>query len=192
MKIKYSFFLLSIIFCSCHHIRSNNRLSKDNNEFSVTEKQLEKEGWIKVSPEDSELGKEYGINNKYGLQDNYFDVTIGKGFNVAIKIMSAETNECIRYIYIPEASTVTVNDIPQGKYYLKLAYGNNWMELQTDSVTIGKFTKDILYEKSNNVFDFGKKNSTNIVNYLLKINITDNKTMNNFATVPISEKEFMK
>ena len=50
----------------------------------------------------------------------------------------------------------------------------------------------VYYFFSNNVFDFGKKNSTNIVNYLLKINITDNKTMNNFATVPISEKEFMK
>ena len=66
------------------------------------------------------------------------------------------------------------------------------MELKTDSITIGKFTKNILYERSKDIYDFGKKNSTSIVNYQLKINVTDNGTMNNFETVPISEKEFMK
>jgi hypothetical protein len=194
MKIKYTFFLLAaIICCSCHHVQqSGNDSSQSDNEATDVEQQMENEGWTPVSHENGELGKEFGIDNKYGLQDNYFDITIGKGFNVAIKIMDFETNKCIRYIYVSEASTAAVNDIPQGKYYLKLAYGNNWMELQTDSITIGKFTNDILYERSKDVYDFGKKNSTSIVNYQLKINVTDNGTMNNFETVAISEKEFMK
>ena len=194
MKIKCTFFLLAaIICCSCRYVQqSGNVLSQSDHETTDVEQQMENEGWTSVSHENGELGKEFGIENKYGLQDNYFDITIGKGFNVAIKIMDFETNKCIRYIYVSEASTATINDIPQGKYYLKLAYGNNWMELQTDSITIGKFTKNILYERSKDIYDFGKKNSTSIVNYQLKINVTDNGTMNNFETVPISEKEFMK
>ena len=194
MKIKCTFFLLAaIICCSCHYVQqSGNVLSQSDHETTDVEQQMENEGWTSVSHENGELGKEFGIENKYGLQDNYFDITIGKGFNVAIKIMDFETNKCIRYIYVSEASTATINDIPQGKYYLKLAYGNNWMEQQTDSISIGKFTKDILYERSKDIYDFGKKNSTSIVNYQLKINVTDNGTMNNFETVPISEREFMK
>ncbi len=194
MKIKYTFFLLTIIVCcSCQHVyRYDNESSKSDNEPTVIEQQMEKEGWTSVSHENGELGKEFGIDNKYGLQDNYFDITIGKGFNVAIKIMDSESGKCIRYIYVSEVSTATINDIPQGKYYLKLAYGNNWMELQTDSITIGKFTKDNLYERSKDVYDFGKKNSTSIVNYQLKINVTENGTMNNFETIPITEKDFMK
>ena len=194
MEIRYTLFLwATIVCCSCHHVQRYGKESLQSGEESTAiEQQMEKKGWTSVSHENGELGKEFGIDNKYGLQDNYFDITIGKGFNVAIKIMDYKSGKCIRYIYVSEASTATINDIPQGKYYLKLAYGNNWMELQTDSIIMGKFTKDILYERSKDVYDFGKKNSTSIVNYQLKINVTDNGTMNNFETVPISEKEFMK
>lgn len=194
MKINYTPFLLTIfVCCSCQHAhRYDNESSKSCEEPTAIEQQMEKDGWTSVSHENGELGKVFGIDNKYGLQDNYFDITIGKGFNVAIKIMDFGSGKCIRYIYVSEASTATVNDIPQGKYYLKLAYGNNWMELQTDSITIGKFTKDNLYERSKDVYDFGNKNSTSIVNYQLKINVTENGTMNNFETIPITEKDFMK
>ena len=101
--------------------------------------------------------KSYGVTPVRGLQDNYFDITVGKGYSVAIKIMDAVTNHCIRYVYIPEEQTITINEIPQGQYYLKLAYGNDWMSYQTDSITIGKFSSEAFYERSIETYNFGYK-----------------------------------
>lgn len=154
------------------------------------------EGWYLPSSEpDGELPKEYGIKPKYGQKDNYFDIEIGKGSNVAIKIVNADTDECIRYVYVPENSGITVQMIPPGKYYLKLAYGKDWMEFDNgDGCIGGKFSLGVCYGRSVGVFDFGKKNSSDlcIINYLLQINVAESRLMNNFETVAISESEFMQ
>lgn len=106
-------------------------------EKSEYQEELMRDGWIFESLSDTELGEEYGIKPVYGLQDNYFDITMGEGFNVAVKIVDAVTDRCIRYVVVSENSTTTVSQIPQGRYYLKLAYAQDWMELSTDSMRIG-------------------------------------------------------
>ena len=42
------------------------------------------------------------------------------------------------------------------------------------------------------IFDFGKKNSSSIVSYVLQINVENSKLQNNFGTVAISEADFME
>jgi len=85
----------------------------------------------------------------------------------------------------------TVQEIPQGVYYLKLAYGYDWMEMETENGKQGKFTRNVTYERSQDTFDFGVKNSRDKINYSLDINVVDSKLENNFLTTPIDEKEFM-
>lgn len=106
--------------------------------------------------------------------------------------MDLKTNKCIRYVYVAENTTTTVQEIPQGVYYLKLAYGYDWMEKDTNDGKQGKFTRNVLYERSQDTFDFGIKNSREEINYRLYINVVDSKLENNFQTIPIDEKEFMK
>ena len=152
------------------------------------------EGWYipKIKPS-GELPKEYGVKSKFGQQDNYFDIEIGKGCDVAIKIMDVATDKCIRYVFVPENSSANIQMIPQGKYYLKLAYGKDWMEYDNGDGTLSaKFTSNVTYDRSTDIFDFGKKNSSNVVNYLLQINVVDSELQNSFGTVEISESEFMK
>ena len=98
----------------------------------------------------------------------------------------------IRYIYVAENTTTTVQEIPQGVYYLKLAYGYDWMAKETNDGKQGKFTRNVLYERSQDTFDFGTKNSREEINYRLDINVVDSKLENNFQTITIDEKEFMK
>lgn len=169
--------------------------SQEGSDSTLTESQNElvNEGWYvpKTKPS-GELTKEYGVKNKFGQQDNYFDIEIGNGCDVAIKIVDAATNQCIRYVVVPENSSINIQMIPQGKYYLKLAYGKDWMEYNNGDGTVSaKFTKNVTYDKSVDIFDFGKKNSSNIVNYLLQINVVDSDLQSNFGTVEISEAEFM-
>ena len=183
--------LLSLTGCNGRRFQENN---SDSIELNSLQEQLIGEGWYlpKTVPE-GELSKEYGVKSKFGQQDNYFDIEIGNGCDVAVKIVDASTDKCIRYVLVPENSSVNVQMIPQGKYYLKLAYGKDWMEYDNgDGTIVGKFTKNVSYDRSVDVFDFGKKNSSNIVSYLLQINVVDSNLQNNFGTIEISENDFMK
>ena len=172
---------------SCIH---TSQPQNEQEQLTPFQEQMLSDGWQLTNREGGELGNAFGANPQYGIQDNYFDIAIGQGCNVAIKIVNASTNRCIRYVYVPENETVTVTEIPQGMYYLKLAYGKDWMELATDSITHGKFTKDVFYERSTNAYNFGKKNSQDFVNYRLEINVVNGEAENNFHTEPISEEEF--
>lgn len=175
---------------------ANNAFNNQSEAITLSDSQnnLISEGWYipKIKPS-GELPKEYGVKSKFGQQDNYFDIEIGKGCDVAIKIMDVATDKCIRYVFVPENSSANIQMIPQGKYYLKLAYGKDWMEYDNGNGTLNaKFTSNVTYDRSTDIFDFGKKNSSNVVNYLLQINVVDSELQNSFGTIEISESEFMK
>ena len=183
---------VSTLVCGCNNNSRSDQTQQDST-LSSAQRSLLEEGWYvpKTTPS-GELPREYGVKNKYGQQDNYFDIEIGNGCDVAIKIVDAATDKCIRYVFVPENSSANIQMIPQGKYYLKLAYGKDWMEYDNGDGTItGKFTSNVTYDRSVDVFDFGKKNSSNVVNYLLQINIMDSQLQNSFGTIEISEAEFM-
>lgn len=183
--------LLSVIGCNGRRFQENN---SDAIELNSLQEKLIGDGWYlpKTIPE-GELSKEYGVKSKFGQQDNYFDIEIGNGCDVAVKIVDASTDKCIRYVLVPENSSVNVQMIPQGKYYLKLAYGKDWMEYDNgDGTLVGKFTKNVSYDRSVDVFDFGKKNSSNIVSYVLQINIKNTELQNNFGTIEITEEDFLQ
>ena len=179
---------LAMVLISCSGKPAS--VSGQQQEYTEQQEALLEQGWTADPVENGDLSEKFGYNPKYGLQDNYFDITMGEGSCVAVKIIDIETDRCIRFVFVNENSTTTVSQIPQGKFYLKLASGRAWMQLETDSTIAGKFTTQAFYEKSRNVFDFGQKNSSREVNYELKINVRDASAENNFSTVPISESEF--
>ncbi len=112
---------------------------------------------------------------------------------MAVKIVDAYTNKCIRYVFVAENTTENIQMIPQGKYYLKLAYGKDWMEFDNGNGSLlGKFTRNVSYDRSNEIFDFGKKNSSSIVSYVLQINVENSQHHNSFETVTISEADFIQ
>lgn len=184
----------NLIIGSCGNGNSARNQAESDIILSDKQKDMIASGWYmpKTLPL-GELPREYGIKGKFGQQDNYFDIEIGNGCDVAIKIVDALTNDCIRYVFVPENSSVNIQMIPQGKYYLKLAYGKDWMEHDNgDGSLSAKFTRNVTYNRSVDVFDFGKKNSSNVISYHLQINVIDIKPQNNFCTVEISEEEFMQ
>lgn len=189
MKIRVAIIALGLYaLTSCHH-RGN--LNETVAEPTPAQQRLLDAGWTIETPGE-DLTEEYGIKPIFGIQDNYFDIAIGSGCNVAVKIMDLRTDKCIRYVYVAENSTTTVQEIPQGVYYLKLAYGYDWMGLDTENGKIGKFTRNVSYEKSQDTFDFGVKNSSEEYSYRLEINVLGSTLENNFLSTPIDEEEFMR
>lgn len=172
---------------------SNTTHSTKDEGITANQQKLLDEGWFSTNENKSrDISSEYGITPIYGIHDNYFDIKMGTGSNLALKIIDISKNKCIRYIYLQANSVFTISQIPQGKYKLFIAYGKNWMVQKHNNKTIGKFADDVLYEQSIDMFDFGKKNSNEVVNYVLTINVNsqDNIHATNFNTKEISEDDF--
>ena len=190
--IRNILFLVVMSFLLLGCINQNNT-NTTNTIITANQQQLLDEGWISNSSSKSrDISSEYGITPIYGIQDNYFDIKMGVGSDLVLKIIDLSKNKCIRYIYIQENSEYTISQIPQGKYKLLIAYGKNWMSLQQNNRNVGKFADNVHYEQSVDVFDFGKKNSKDLVNYLLSINfdVHENFHATNFHAEEISEEEF--
>ena len=192
MKRQFITFILPavLLLSSCAGKTTTSQQIKEGP--TAEQENMIENGWSFNTPKGGDLGSNYGLTSIYVTQDNYFYIRIGEGFSVAIKIVDADSDKCIRYVYVPENETVTIDQIPQGRYYLKLAYGKDWMETTNDGFTQGKFTRSPFYEKSTSSYDFGKKNSQSFVNDLLEINVIDGSAENSFETMSITEEEFDK
>lgn len=193
-KYIYIVVLFLVFLSSCKKGEEQNERSDDFTDKYTTEQiELINEGWHFGDPNTSngDISKEYGITPIIGIQDNYFDILIGNGCDVAVKIIDNKTNKCIRYVFIKENSECNIQQIPQGTYYLKIAYGTQWMSKSSDSFKEGRFTRSVLYEKSLDEFDFGLKNSETEVSYKLSINISSSE-FNKIKTKEISEQEFFE
>lgn len=184
-----------ILLSACLLLACTNRTAQrqcGDSSINVVQEQLLSQGWNFVDRSGGEIGKDYGITPRYGMQDNYFDIQVGDGYDVVLKIVDINTDQTVRCVYVPQNKTVTINQIPQGRYYIKLAFGQAWMERESDGLKIGKFTQNVLYERSCSAYDFGKKNSREMVNYILQLNVVNGRMENNFRTEEISEEEFLK
>ena len=183
-------FLIVMSFLLLGCINQNNTNST-NTVITANQQKLLDEGWNSNRGSKSrDISSEYGITPIYGIQDNYFDVKMGVGSDLVLKIIDLSKNKCIRYIYVQENSEYTISQIPQGKYKLLIAYGKNWMTLQKDGKAMGKFADNVYYEQSLDIFDFGKKNTRDLINYLLEINVQLDEQKTNFNTEEISEEDF--
>lgn len=191
MRINLLFIILSTFLYGC--INSDKASPTTNEGLTVNQQKMLDEGWISADTDikSKDISSEYGITPIYGILDNYFDVKMGTGSDLVLKIIDLSKNKCIRYIYVKENSEFTISQIPQGKYQLLLAYGKNWMTKKDDNGgCIGKFSNNVHYEQSIDIFDFGKKNSKDMVNYLITINVQENPHATNFNTEKICEDQF--
>lgn len=151
-------------------------------------------GWyIPNTVIEGELPKEYVGKSKFGQQDNYFDIEIGNGCDVAVKIVEASADKCIRYVHVAENSSVNVQMISQGKYYQNSPMARTgWsmiMAMEHYPVNLRRMffmTEALIFSI------FWEKDLSNIVSYLLQINVVNCNLQNNFGTTEISEDDFMK
>ena len=136
-----------------------------------------------------------GIKPKYnkGL-DNKLLITVGSNASVAVKLINISNDKCIRYVFINKNSTYSIRNIPEGRYYLKIAYGEDWSIMDGQSYCTGRFTKNTLFEKGEDILDYNLVYSGNgyqVPSFSLKLDviITEDR-MNSFSTDKINENDF--
>ena len=128
--------------------------------------------------------------------DNKLTISVGNNSDAVVKLINAETGVRVRYVYIHKNSTYSIRNIPEGKYYLKIGYGEKWGIKEFESNCQGRFTTKTYFKKGEEILDYNllyrKNGSYQIPSYSLKLNIVysldDNS--NSFNSNNISENDF--
>lgn len=145
---------------------------------------------------------------KYDYEiENYLRIIVGSHTDVIVKLMKKDEtrDECIRIVYVRSGDTFDMKNIPEGKYYVKIAYGKDYRKRIIENKCYVKFMKFSLYEKGNEIFDFNlikkpdqiiknvKYENWDIPSYVLSLDIIQTyDSGQTFKTGNISEIEFNK
>lgn len=162
-------------------------------------------GWEKVENVSGKASEcdNIGAQFDYDL-DNYLRIVVGGGTDVVVKLMQIRNGDehCIRVAYISGGDTHEMRNIPEGRYYLKLAYGLDYRKRIVDGDCIMKFMRNALYEKGMEVLDFnltrgpdkqeGKVvyETWSVPSYELALGVHNFRTEDTFPSRTISEHDF--
>ena len=159
-------------------------LKKQSEDTYKKEKEkLISEGWKEEEIENGQLSSCYNFKPTKGKIKNRLEVIVGGGTDVSIKLMNMETEKCIRYVFINSGTTYSIENIPEGKYYLKIAYGKDWLSKVENEQCVGKFIKNPLYEKGEDILDFNIQRDTNgrsIPSYQLSLDVVSSGISNSW------------
>ncbi|MCB0784562.1 MAG: SH3 domain-containing protein [Flavobacteriales bacterium] len=130
--------------------------------------------------------------------DNFLRVVVGNNTDVVVKLMKigAYSDECIRIVYVRAGDTYEMKHIPEGRYYLKIAYGRDYRQRVVNGQCKVRFVRDAIYEKGTDILDFNKQyvpGGWQEPSFELSLNVI--KTLydsNAFDAGTISEEEFNK
>lgn len=129
--------------------------------------------------------------------DNFLKITNdGSDTEAVVKLIKLDNQNgeeiTYRIAFIKAGDIHTMKNVPGGKYYLKIAYGQEWKETNLDGNCTGKFTVNPQYEKGGDIVDFypiKTSAGTEIPNYQLTLDV-EHSGNNNLSTDDISEEEF--
>ncbi len=163
--------------------------------FQQEKDKLKAEGWEEENISNGELPDCYNFIPQFGSIDNFLEVKVGSNTDVVIKVMNLENNNCIRYVFVNSGTTYQLINIPEGQYYLKIAYGEDWFSKVENGQCTGKFVRNAMYEKGEDVMDFNIQHTIdgyNIPSFRLELDVISSNISNSFNSQNISEDEFNK
>ena len=145
----------------------------------------------------------YNFTPRYNKSlNNRLEISVGYKTDVVVKLINIATKKCIRYVYIRGGDIFKIKNIPEGSYFLKIAYGKDWRQKVINGKCKGKFILNPIYEKGDEILDFKKiyegiktdekssYRSYQVSSYSLKLDVITTDVSQQFQTSGISEDEF--
>ena len=126
--------------------------------------------WEKESSNTGDKPECENITPKYDNDlDNQLLIHVGNNTDVVVKLMS-NYGECIRIAYIKSGDDYSIKNIPEGIYYLKIAYGKDFRKYTKEGQCLVKFMRDAVYEKGTERLDYykAKKPDTREGDYIVE------------------------
>lgn len=136
-----------------------------------------------------------GMKFRYNRElNNKLVISVGSQASVAVKLINITSNKCIRYVFVNKNSTFSIRNIPEGKYFLKIAYGDDWSVQKGKSLCTGRFARNQFFEKGSDVLDYNliySDNGYTVPSFSLKLDLVImGEHGNKFATNRIKENAF--
>lgn len=127
--------------------------------------------------------------------ENHLKIQVGYNTDVVVKMMRKSTygDRCIRVVYVNGGDTYFMKNIPEGIYYLKIAYGKDYRQSIVDNKCYIKFIKNAIYEKGTETMDFNvikTSQGTSVPYFELFLDVVTTIDAKKFKTGNISEAEF--
>jgi len=158
----------------------------------------EYEDWDETEYETGETPQCLNIVPEFDYKmDNHLKIkNEGSETEAVVKLIKIDTPNgdevTYRIAFIKAGDNHDMKNIPKGKYYLKIAYGQLWKETSLSGRCTGKFTKNPQYEKGGDIVDFSPirtSEGVELPSYELSLDV-DNNGGNGLATDDISEDQF--
>lgn len=175
-------------------VNEPNNLTAEE-KYQIQKEKMTSEGWRESTEKNGNMSPCYNFKEKKSNIENYLEVQVGGGTDVAIKLMNIVTGNCIRYVFINSGTTYRITNIPEGSYYVKIAYGKDWYSKNENGQCIGKFLLNPIYEKGDDVMDYNLKYTTegySIPSFKLKLDVIASSPLNTFNSQSMSEEDFNK
>ncbi|WP_281988746.1 SH3 domain-containing protein [Aquimarina aggregata] len=135
--------------------------------------------WEKKTYKSGATPKSFNFKGKFDYKlDNYLKIKVGKNTELVAKLykmgQTSKDDQLVRVVYINSNTTQFIRNIPEGEYYLKIAYGKVWKETMKDGKRFGTFTQNALYEQVQSVLDFNTVKTSkgiNVPSYNLSLDL---------------------
>ncbi|MBL8008731.1 MAG: hypothetical protein JNJ56_14515 [Ignavibacteria bacterium] len=127
--------------------------------------------------------------------DNFLRIDATGSTDVVVKIINKGSENCIRCVYISGGSVYEITNIPEGIYYLKIAYGYDWSKKTDGNFCYAKFMREAHYQIGNDLLDYFLKKTDygyQVPSYELELKVITNNRNNEFDAEDISEEEFYR
>lgn len=154
--------------------------------------------WEKKTYKSGATPTSFNFKGKFDYKlDNYLKIKVGKNTEVVVKMYkmgkTEADDELVRVTYINSNTTQFIRNVPEGEYYLKIAYGREWKETIIDGRKFGTFTKNALYERGSEVLNFNTVKTSkgiNVPSYNLALDLTSGGYTNGGDKEHISAEKF--
>ena len=150
--------------------------------------------WEAITLENGDLSGCLEVDRLYDKKlENFLRIVVSDSTDVIVKLMNFYTGKCARAVFIKGGTTYSIENIPEGQYFLKIAYGKELGQVVEDNVCKLRFRKNVIYEKGEEILNYNLRRNTNgyeVPSYELFLDVTNPHTGKHFDAQKIDEAAF--
>ena len=108
--------------------------------------------------------------------DNFLEIETKENSEAIVALVNIETNKTVRSAHIQQMQKHSMKNIPEGKYRLKIIYGEGYAEEIINGVCTGYFKESIKTEAGEDIIDFNKiinESGVDVPSYEMSIDIAE-------------------
>lgn len=108
--------------------------------------------------------------------DNYIQLEIADNTEIIADLISIEDLKSVRTIHLKENTKSFIRNIPEGKYQLKIQYGERYEEVTVNGTCSARFKNQMKSEIAKGILDFTitkSEGNRNVPSYSMTIDILD-------------------